>query len=222
MQAKPVNEFKTDFEFKDSRNYVHSTTMIEDLCRLIYENFYPESEWELPKIDAKFHKEVLYNGTFLIAEDTSEPPESGTASADFRFHDGNRSISATFIENNEVSVTRRIETNYNVEDIVLERDFSGTCKIACADRVAFTENVIEANKRIHLLTLKDKRKELKVINLYMKKFPVFAPSGDKYLFLKIENISVRPREGSLATLNLFYLLNVQPIRFEMAYIVEGL
>lgn len=216
-----MKEFKSDFEFKDSRNYVHSTTMIEGLCRFIYRNFYPENEWETPKIDAKFHKEVLYNGKFLIVEDISELPESGTASADFRFYDATRSIYAAFIEDKGISVTKRIKTNYKVEDIVLEKDFSGTCRIACADRVAFTENVIEANKRMHLLTLKDKNKALKVINLYMKKFSAFVPDGTQELLLKIENISVRQREGSLATLNLLYSPDVQSIRFEMAYVVEG-
>ena len=217
-----MKEFKTDFEFKDNRNYVHSTTMIEYLCRLIYGNFYPESEWEMHKIDAKFHKEVLCNGKFLIAEDISELPESDTASADFRFYNATRSIYAAFVEDKGASVTKRIKTNYRVEDIVLEKDFSGTCRIGCPDRAAFTENVIEANKRMHLLTLKDKNKSLKVINLYMKKFPAFVPDEAKELLLKIENISVRQREGSLATLNSLYFPNVQSIRFEMAYIVEGL
>jgi len=217
-----MKEFKTDFEFKDNRNYVHSTTMIEYLCRLIYGNFYPESEWEMHKIDAKFHKEVLCNGKFLIAEDISELPESGTASADFRFYDATRRIYAAFIEAKGISVTKRIKTNYRIEDIVLEKVFSGTCRIGCADRAAFIENVIEANKRLHLLTLRDKSKTLKVINLYMKKFPAFVPDEAKELLLKIENISVRQREGSLATLNLLYFPDVQSIRFEMAYVVEGL
>jgi len=217
-----MKEFKTDFEFKDNRNYVHSTTMIEDLCRLIYGNFYPESEWEMHKIDAKFHKEVLCNGKFLIAEDISELPESDTASADFRFYNATRSIYAAFVEDKGASVTKRIKTNYRVEDIVLENDFSGTCRIGCPDRAAFVENVIEDNKRMHLLTLKDKNKSLKVINLYMKKFPAFVPDEAKELLLKIENISVRQREGSLATLNSLYFPNVQSIRFEIAYVVEGL
>ena len=217
-----MKEFKTDFEFKDNRNYVHSTTMIEDLCRLIYGNFYPESEWEMHKIDAKFHKEVLCNGKFLIAEDISELPESDTASADFRFYNATRSIYAAFVEDKGASVTKRIKTNYRVEDIVLEKDFSGTCRIGCPDRAAFVENVIEANKRMHLLTLKDKNKSLKVINLYMKKFPAFVPDEAKELLLKIENISVRQREGSLATLNSLYFPNVQSIRFEIAYVVDGL
>ena len=217
-----MKEFKTDFEFKDSRNYVNSATLLEQPCRFIYESFYPEDNWEMPQIDAKFHKEVLCNGKFLIAEDISELPDSGTTSAGFKFYDATRSIYAAFIEDKGISVTKRIKTNYRIEDIVLEKDFSGTCSIACADRAAFTENVIEANKRIHLLTLRDKNKALKVINLYIKRFPAFVPVGAKDLLLKIENISVRLREGSLVTLNSLYFLNVQSIRFEMAYIIEGL
>lgn len=217
-----MKEFKTDFEFKDSRNYVHSTTMLEEICRIIFENYYPEESWDMPRIDAKFHKEVLCNGKFLIAEDISELPESGTASADFRFYDAIRSIYAAFVEDKEISVAKRIKTNYKVEDIVLEKDFSGTCRIGCPDRAAFTENVIEANKRMHLLTLKDKKEALKVINLYMKKFPAFVSGEAKNVLLRIENISIRPREGSIATLNSFYFPDVQSIRFEMAYVVEGL
>lgn len=217
-----MREFETDFEFKDSRNYVHSTTMLENLCGFIYGNIYPEDKWEMPKIDAKFHKEVLCNGRFLITEDISQLPDSETRSADFRFYDATRSIYAAFIEDKGISVTKKIKTNYRIEDIVLEKDFSGTCKIACSDRVAFTENVIEANKRMHLLTLRDKNKALKVINLYMKKFPAFVPVGVRDLLLKIENISVRTSESSLATLNSFYFSDMQFIRFEMAYIVEGL
>ena len=217
-----MREFETDFEFKDTRNYVHSTNMLEDLCGFIYGNIYAEDKWEMPKIDAKFHKEVLCNGKFLIAEDISELPESDTASADFRFYNATRSIYAAFVEDKGASVTKRIKTNYRVEDIVLENDFSGTCRIGCPDRAAFVENVIEANKRMHLLTLKDKNKSLKVINLYMKKFPAFVPDEAKELLLKIENISVRQREGSLATLNSLYFSNVQSIRFEIAYVVDGL
>ena len=55
----------------------------------------------------------------------------------------------------------------------MERDFSATCKIGCNNRIAFTENIIEANKMVHLQTLNDRGKNLKVINLYMKGAPVY-------------------------------------------------
>lgn len=218
-----MKEFKSDFEFKDDRDYVHSSTMLEGLSRLIYEHFIPEDVWEKPIVDAKFHNPILFNGKFLISEDSSRFSENISVSADFRFYDGKHNITAVFIEDKGGNVVRRIKTNYSVEDIIIGRNFSGTCKIACPNRAAFTENIIEANKRIHLLTLKDKGTDLKIINLYMKRFPVYRSIENyDYILLKIENIGVRPRDDSLATLNSLYFPQLQLERFEMAYIVEGL
>ena len=177
----------------------------------------------MPKVDARFHKEVLFNGRFLVSEDNTTIPEYSSTSANFRFYDKDHSIMAVFTEDKEVNVVHRIKTSYSVEDIMVQRDFSGICKIGCNNRIAFTENIIEANKRVHLLTLKDRGTNLKVINLYMKGFPVYHYIEEcDYLLLKIENISVRPRDSSLATLNSLYFPQLQSERFEMAYIVEGL
>ena len=218
-----MKEFKTDFEFKDNRNYVHSTTLLECLYKLVLENIYTKEKWKMPKVDARFHKEVLFNGRFLVSEDNTTIPEYSSTSATFRFYDKDHSIMAVFTEDKEVNVVHRVKTRYSVEDIIMERDFSGICKIGCNNRIAFTENIIEANKRIHLITLKDRGVNLKVINLYMKGFPIYHYIEEcDYLFLKIENISVRPRAGSLATLNSLYFPQLQSERFEMAYIVEGL
>lgn len=215
-----MKEFKTDFEFKDNRAYVHSTTMIEQLNRIIYENFYPENTWDVPLLDAKFHKEVAQNGSFFISEDLPENHLNEAASASFRFYDRHRTLHVFLIEGN-VDVTRRIRTNYRVEDLILEKDFSGTCRILCSNRASFTENVIEANKRIHLLTIKDYNPPLKVINLYMKKFPATVPEGAKDLLMKIVNISARSSGNSMATLNALWFPSLELDKFELAYVVQG-
>lgn len=218
-----MKEFKTNFEFKDNRSYVHSTTLLEELCNLVYENFYPEQQWEMPKVDAKFNKWILFNGKFQISEEDISPSENIVVSADFRFYDRKHNITAIFIEDKDMSVVRRIKTSYSIGDIVLERDFSGICKIGCKNRITYTENVIEANKRLHLITLKDRGEGLKVINLYLRKFPVYHYIEEcDCLLLKIENISVRPRGSSVVTLNSLYFPQLGMERFEMAYIVEGL
>lgn len=214
-----MKEFRTDFEFKDNRAYVHSTTMIEQLIRIIYENLYPESTWNMPLLDAKFHKEVLRNGVFLISKEL--PASLGEAvSASFRFYDKNRSLHVVLKEDN-IDVTRRVKTNYKVVDISLEKDFSGECIIGCCNRSSFTENVIEANKRMHVLTIKDEIPPLNVINLYMKKFPAFAPAGTADLVMKIENISARFNGSSVATLNALWFPDLELERFELAYVVQG-
>ena len=218
-----MKEFKSDFEFKDDRTYIHSSTLIEEMCRFFYENYYSEEKWGMPIADAKFHKPILFNGKFLISENSFISPENVSVSADFRFYDGKHNITAVFVANEGANVVRRIKTSYSIEDVVLEKDFSGTCKIGCPSRAAFTENIIEANKRIHLLTLKDKNTDLKVTNLYMKRFPVYLSTENyDYILLKIENISVRLRDGILATLNSLYFPQLQSERFEMVYTVEGL
>ncbi len=217
-----MKEYKTEFEFKDSRHYVHSTTMLECLYRLVSENYYNEEKWEMPKVDAKFHKEVFFNGRFLLFSDEPDLSEYGAASANFRFYDKSFNIKAIFIEDRGIDVAQRIKTNYSVEDIVMERDFTATCKIGCNSRIAFTENIIEANKKVHLLTLNNRGKNLKVINLYMKGVPVsHASKNCDYLLLKIVNMSARQRGNSVVTLNSlsFHELHTEP--FEISYIVEG-
>ena len=220
-----VHEFITDFEFKGERDYVHSTTMLEELTRLVYKNFYSEGEWEKSKIDAKFHKPVLFNGKFQISENRDELLEGNIASADFKFYDNKHKIEAQFVEDKNNKVTKSIKTNYSVEDVVVKSDFSGICRINCSSRTAMVENVIEANKRIHQITLNDKS-NFKVINLYMKKFPVSLPifrlpNSDKIL-LKIENIGIRHRDDSVATLNSLYFPELKTDRFELSYIVYGI
>lgn len=217
-----MKEFKTDFEFKDSRNYVHSTTMLECLYRLISENYYNDEKWEMPKVDAKFHKEVFFNGRFWLFYDDPDLSEYSSASANFRFYDKSFSIKAIFIEDRGIDVVRRIKTDYSVEDITMERDYSATCKIGCNNRIAFTENIIEANKKVHLQTLNDRGNNLKVINLYMKGAPVYhALQNCDYLLLKIENISARQRGNSVVTLNSLSFPQLHTDPFEVSYIVEG-
>lgn len=221
-----IQEFKTDFAFKDKRDYVHASTMLEELTKLVYGNYYPEEKWEGPKVDAKFHKSVLYNGVFKLSEKLDALTDYDSANAVFRFFNDDRSISATFHENDDMSVVRRIKTSNTVEDISLEKAYSGLCKIDGSSRVSLIENIIEANKRIHLLTLRDRDTDLKVINLYMKKFPVSLPIHEDIDYgrvkLKIENVSVRHRDDSAVTLNSLWFPELKMERFEISYIVEGI
>lgn len=221
-----IQEYETDFEFKDKRTYVHASTLLEELIKLVYGNIYPEEKWEEPKIDAKFHKSVLYNGILKLSENPDALPDYDLANSTFRFSDDNRSVSATFHENENMGIVRSIKTSYSVEDIVLEKDFSGLCKIDCSSRVSLVENIIEANKRIHLLTCKHRSSDVKVINLYMRKFPVSLPviGNIDYgrILLKIENVSARQRDKSVVTLNSLYFPELEIERFEISFIVEGI
>ncbi len=220
-----IKVFKTDFEFKDKRTYIHASTLLEELTKLVYVNFYPEEEWEAPRIDAKFHKSVLSNGLFKLTEDPVLLTDDSVNAA-FRFYNDDRSISATFHEDEDMGVVRRIKTHYTVEEIVLDKEFSGSCKIDCSSRVLLVENIIEANKRFHMLTFEDRNNDLKVINLYMRKFPISLPANEEIdngrILLKVENISVRKHDSSVVTLNSLFFPELKMDRLEISYVVEGI
>jgi hypothetical protein len=216
-------EVKTDFAFKGNRNYVHSSTLMEKLSEAIYENFYSVESWQMPKLDAQFRREIYYNGAFKISEHKSPSGEDIAAAATFKFYDSNKTVSAQFSEDEGMKVVRRIDTNYSINDIVLEKDFQGQCSINCSGFGALVENVIEANKRMHLLTLKNKGESLKVVNLYVKRFPASFAANEvqdvSKTFLKIENMSTRYRSDSVATLNSLYFPEVNIEAFELSFIV---
>jgi len=221
-----IKELKSNFEFKGSRNYVHSSTLLEDLNKIVYAHFYQENKWQMPKIDAQFHKEILANGLFKLSENITDLKSDKNVPAVFKFYDHQKSISAIFIEQSKMEVDRRIETKYSIKDMVANGDFSCTCEINCSSLKAYIENVIEANKRLHLITLKDKGSNLKILNLYMKNFPASFPvdkvKDPNRVLLEIKNISARNRNDSIATLNSFSFPAVDMDPFEIAYVVYGI
>lgn len=220
-------EVKTDFEFKGKRNYVHSSTITEMLCNLVHTHFHPEREWEKPKVDAQFHKEVTSNGVIMLSEDRGQVTGEESPSAFLRFYDGKRSISAALFQVQNAKVVRHItDPEYGIEGLTPEGEFSGTCHIDCSNRVALVENVIEANKRFHLLTLERKGTRLKVVNLYVKRFPVglsiMGSGGGGQVLLKIQNQGVRRQGDSVATLNTLQFPNIQEDVFEICFVVYKL
>ena len=217
-------QVKTDFEFKGSRTYVHSSTLMEALCRIIHAHFHGEEDWDRPSVDAQFHQEIIANGVMTVSEDRESLGGIKSPPAVMRFYDGIKSISAVFVPDPGAKVVRRIDPEYRIEGIALEEEFSGTCRIDGSSRVALVENVIEANKRIHLKTLEGRGTALKVVNLYVKRFPVGLPGsrGGEKLLLKIENQGVRRRGDSVATLNTLKFPEIQGDAFEMCFVVYGL
>jgi hypothetical protein len=219
-----IREYNSDFEYKDKRNYVHSSTLVSDFSELILLNYYSIDKWDNPVIDAKFTEVIQSNGIFRLVEGDGSLGKKNPISAKIVFYDKNIKISAVFIENKSQMISRRIATNYGVSDVVLNEDFSGTCSVECNSLDETVENVIEANKRIHLLTLAGKGDQQKVVNVYMKKFPVTLPEEKtkNRVLLKIKNTGVRYQNKSVTTLNSFSFQDSETECFEIAYKVTGL
>lgn len=221
-----IREFSTDFEFKGERKYIHSSTLIETLSAIVDKHFYPREAWALPRVDGQFHREIQTNGILRVAGEGETPDAVGALPARFTFRDGSERFNALFVEEPDRAVNRRIEPVYSVHEIRADGEFAGTCVIDGSHRRALVENIIEANKRLHVMTLLDRGTQLKVANLYVKGFPISLPreqtehSGS--LLLDIRNRSTRHRADSLVTLNTLHFPEMDTGHFEMCFAVYGL
>lgn len=218
-----IKEFATDFEFKGDRQYVHSSTLIEAVSRIVDTHFLPQEEWFLPRVDGRFHQEIKTNGTLRVTREGEPLPEQGQAPARLRFHDKAESFNVIFLENRARKVRRRISPVYAVHEMTLEGQFAGTCTIDGSNRIAFVENIIEANKRLHVMTLQEESGDFRIVNLYVKGFPVsFSPVKGQdacRLKLHIRNTAIRSRADSVVTLNSLHFPQKEMDPFEVCFAV---
>jgi hypothetical protein len=214
-----IKKFKTDFDFKDARNYVHSSSLISSFFQIVFSEFPPISSWENPVSDLKFAQEAHHNGVFTFGSHKEELPLQESVSAHFKIYDSEKCVYAVFQEKPEQVILKRIKTNYQVQNMVLNGDFSGECNIGCMSFDGLIENVIEANKQVHLQTLSSEGKTLKVVNVYMKNFPVFVKQPYEETSLKITNKVARRRGNSISTMNIVSFPEKDFLPFEISYIV---
>jgi len=219
-------EFKSDFVFKDERQYVHSSSQVEGLTSLIHSKIWMGQNWKNPKLDARFHSEIKKNGVFRLSENKALLVESESVASSFTFYDSKSCIYAVLTENMNDDILRRVRTNYKIDGIKLNDKFCGSCTIGCQTQKAFIENTIEANKRIHLETLNDRKKTLSVANMYIRRFPALFPVDGvktlKEVELQIQNISYRNQDESILTLNSLSFPEEKIDSFELAFIVHFL
>lgn len=213
-----MKELRSDFEFKDSRDYIHSTTMIEFICEQLNETN-PVSKVQ----EIKFQDFVRANGSWWIAEsrkDLVARGEKPKIEARVEQQDG-QIVHLNFVEDLQRPVIRRIKTHYLVELDTLSQPFSGKARIGAQNRIAYVENLVEANKRIHQVTLQN-APGLKVINYCMKNFriPQVADYGES-LNIEIENLSHRTQGESVSTLSRVHFEREDFSPFEFYYVVHG-
>jgi len=218
-------QVETNFWFVDSRNYVHSSSIVEEIARHVFQHFYSEESWQSPMVDVFLREEISTNGSFILTEDRNLLREKDLGSCFIKFYDSNKMVFGLFIEDNSSVIISRIRTNYVIEDLDLTGRFSGKCYIDCTTRPALVENVIEANKRLHLMSIGDRSSSPRVVNLYMKRFPVSIPQervlNPHRVQMRIENIGMREGDVSISTLCSFSFPEIAQISFEIAFIVYG-
>ncbi len=214
-----VLEFEDLLEFIDNRGYVHSTTM----SRIIWQKVGSRIDADTSVVmDARFHRETNCACRFEVYDEFEKFSEECAPVAEFKlsWNEGQSSYIFLF-EVDEKPVTRRIKASITIDNMKQDARFAGSCNIAVNDTMALVSNVVEANKRVHLAAYPGAR-DLKVVNLYMKKFPISLQTDDEKLSrLEIENIGERSHKDSVATLNRLHFpgLSLQP--FEIAFLVQG-
>ena len=218
-------QLESDFTFKNGRDYIHSSTLIADAWRLINENRSSFGEWNSVVVDAKFPRISDSNGVYQISENVDKLTDINKASASFCFHDTQRRIYATFMADPSMPVSKRITVQPRIEDITSDGNFSGSGYADCTHLEAMLENVIEINKRLHLMTLSGRGDGLKVMNAYMKRFPILLkPDQNKEMsrvFLEIKNVGARYQDDTVSTLNTLIFPQLNKTRFQIAFLVRN-
>ena len=212
-----MNEFRTEFAYKDARTYINSST----LCEFLASEVAPAiglQDCEI-RLDARFHKVVKMNG-IMRCQETREPSAGASEfGVEFVLDAAPQVFYVYFAEGRE-PVLSRMATLYEIEDLELISPYAGSGRIMIRDIRSLLENTIEANKRLHQATCPDR--EVKVINLYMKRFPLApVPRLDDWTVLKIQHLGTRNYGHGIATLNTFSLPESGLPEFRMCFFLPG-
>lgn len=209
-------DISTDFEYKDDRTYVHSST----LCEFVSDSVCPQLGINAAdiRLDAQFHRVVTNNGIMRCQDAPNESRAHTEIAAEFRLVHGGKMHYIYFIEGDK-PVEKRIRTKYNIEDLQNTAPFEGSCQIDVSNTLALLENTIEANKRLHQAAFMGR--SVKVVNMYMKKFPLGVRSDNTMRALNIRHIGARNHNDGLTTLNRLSFVDSDIPAFEMCYFIPG-
>ena len=209
----------SSFNFVNNREYVHSSTIIN----FIWENvkkFFPSNYKCLIYMDIKFHQELKKNARIILLDQYQDISKIKNLSVECKIYSENSKFYIYMFEDQNNDIIKNIELNYSVTEMIVSGDYSGRCIISAENSLIMISNIIEANKRIHELTHLQKEK-LKVINLYMKRFPISVlDSRLKKLKTLISNLSVVDFKGNNTTLNRIELVDCDNLSFEIAFILK--
>ena len=216
-----LEEKLSSFNFINNRAYVHSSTIIDFIWKNI-KKFFPNNHKHLIFMDIKFHQELKKNAKFILFDQYQDISRIKNLSVECRIYSENLKLYIYLVEDQNSDILNNINLDYSVSEMVVSSDYSGSCIISAENSLTMISNIIEANKRIHELTYLQKEK-LKVINLYMKKFPINILNS-KFTKLKtlISNIGISNFKGNNTTLNRIELVDYNKFSFEIAFLIKKL
>lgn len=214
-----LEEKISSFNFVNNREYVHSSTIIDFIWKNI-KQFFANNHKHLIFMDIKFHQELKKNAKIILFDEYQDISKIKNLSVECKIYSENLKFYIYMFEDQNSCIIKNIELNYSVTEMIVSGKYSGRCIISAENSLLMISNIIEANKRIHELTHLQKEK-LKVINLYMKRFPI-SMLDSKLTKLKtlISNLSVVDFKGNNTTLNKIELVDCNNLSFEIAFIIK--
>jgi hypothetical protein len=205
-------ELETEFKYKGDRKYIHSTTICDFIARS-WSDFSRDDLMNL-SISIDIHEEAKNNGKLVYFDEKQSIKEIGAISESKILLDGNVVCYCYFIEQ-QSSPSKEDSPAYDLSNFELVSDYSGSCVVGVDSPIKLLENVVEANKKIHLNTLKDNNYD--VLNIYMKNFPfsILKLGGRQRLF--VENKRKRFQHDGFSTINEFWFDNEPAIKFQISF-----
>ncbi len=211
----------TSFDFVNNRAYVHSSTIIDYIWNNVEPFVRTDSKYPI-FMDIQFHQELKSNAKFVIFDVYQDISKINDLSVVCTIYSENIKLYVYLLEEKNCTVVNSIEIDHSVTEVEINGDYSGSCIISAQNSFKLISNIIEANKRIHQLTHLQSE-ELKVINLYMKRFPIHILSDSlTEVKILIHNLGVSDYKGDNATLNRIELIDVCSSGFEVAFLIKKL
>jgi hypothetical protein len=211
----------TSFNFVNNRPYVHSSTIIDYIWKNV-EPFISIDSRQIFLMDIQFREELKSNAKIIIFDTHQDISKINDLSVMCKVYSENLRLYIYLFEEKKSIIVNNIDIDYTIKEEKISDNYSGSCVISGQNSFKLISNIIEANKRIHQLTHLQ-NKDLKVINLYMKKFPIniFCKSLDEVKIL-IQNLNISDYKGDNATLNRIKFIDGFASDFEVAFLLKNL
>ena len=206
------------FTYINNRTYVHSSSIIEYIW-LSVKSYFSSYSKQYIFIDIRFHQVLTSNAKIIVFDKYQDYSKDSLLVSEGVLYTNDTKLYFYLFKDEVSAVISNEYFEYSVQ-IDTNENYGGSCAIGIIDIPSYIRNTIEANKRVHILTLHNNEK-LEIINLYMKKFPINIPYNnfDK-INLHIENFSIRGHNNDIATLNKIKIVEFDGMQFDVAFLVK--
>lgn len=208
-------EVITNFKLKGPRKYINSSTLCEFIV-ISWCNFSSENLLNV-NFSINMHHEAKTNGKLIFYKKKHKVKEIGAA-CEAEIIVNNKVVSyCYFVEGNFIPAMEPSPI-YKVSQFESFSDFSGICFLGTDSPLELLENVIEANKRLHLMSLDVGT--YNVINMYMTTFPFGILKFGGMQKLIINNKRKRFQLEGIATISDFFFETLPEHKFQISFFAK--